>query len=192
MTILQEQAGDGKMAGQADGATDAGAVMFCANHPETETYLRCNKCGKPICLKCAVLTEVGYRCKECIREQQNVFYNAMTYDNWIAFGVAAIITMVAWPIVSYFLRATGFFGWIIASLVGSAAGAALGQIIRSSVGRRRGRYIRHFTMAGIVVGFVLSIVVTSMLFSSIFPFASLQGLLFAFLAIAAAWQFLRW
>ena len=192
MTISQEQADAVQSAGQADGATDAGAVMFCANHPETETYLRCNKCGKPICLKCAVLTEVGYRCKECIREQQNVFYNAMTYDNWIAFGVAAIITMVAWPIVSYFLRATGFFGWIIAAFVGSAAGAALGQIIRSSVGRRRGRYIRHFTMAGIVVGFVLSIVVTSLLFSAIFPFASLQGLLFAVLALTAAWQFLRW
>ncbi len=125
--------------------------MFCANHPETETYLRCNKCGKPICLKCAELTEVGYRCKECIREQQNVFYNALTADNWIAFAVAAGITLVAWPIVAYLLRITGFFGWIIAALVGSGAGAALAQIIRNSVGRRRGRYIRHFTLAGIVV-----------------------------------------
>jgi hypothetical protein len=109
-------------------------VLYCANHPETETYLRCNKCGKPICLKCAVLTEVGYRCKECIREQQNVFYNAMTSDNWIAFAVAAGITLVAWPLVSFLLRATGFFGWIIAALVGSGAGASLAQIIRKSVG----------------------------------------------------------
>ena len=196
MTISQEQNGSEQRLGQtaedAAGGADAPAVMYCANHPETETYLRCNKCGKPICLKCAVLTEVGYRCKECIREQQNVFYNAMTYDNWIAFGVAALITMFAWPIVSYFLRATGFFGWIIAALVGSGAGAALGQIIRSSVGKRRGRYIRHFALGGIVVGFVLSLFLTSMLFSSIFPFASLQGLLFAVLAITAAWQFLRW
>ncbi len=68
-----------------------GEVLYCANHPETETYLRCNKCGKPICLKCAELTEVGYRCKECIREQQNVFYNAMESDNLIAFGVAALL-----------------------------------------------------------------------------------------------------
>ena len=191
MTVSQRQGDTAQTPEQPTG--DAGvAVMYCANHPETETYLRCNKCEKPICLKCAVLTEVGYRCKECIREQQNVFYNAMTYDNWIAFGVAALITMVAWPLVSFFLKATGFFGWIIAALGGSAAGAALGQIIRQSVGKRRGRYIRHFTMAGIVVGFVASLLITSMAFSAIFPFASLQGLLFAFLAIAAAWQFLRW
>ncbi len=165
--------------------------IFCANHPETETYLRCNKCGKPICLKCAELTEVGYRCKECIREQQNVFYNALTADNWIAFAVAAAITLVAWPIVAYLLRITGFFGWIIAALVGSGAGAALAQIIRNSVGRRRGRYIRHFTLAGIVVGLVLSGFIT-MTFAGFAPFFSLQGLLFLVLAMAAAYQTLRW
>ncbi len=164
----------------------AGEPMFCANHPDTETYLRCNKCGKPICLKCAVLTEVGYRCKECIREQQNVFYNAMTRDNWIAFAVAAGITLVAWPIVAWLFRMTGFFGWIIAALIGSGAGASLAQIIRNSVGRRRGRYIRHFTLAGIIVGLLASGLITS--FSSFF---TLGGLLFAILAIAAAYQTLR-
>ena len=165
--------------------------MFCANHPDVETYLRCNKCGKPICLKCAELTEVGYRCKECIREQQNVFYNALTTDNWIAFAVAAGITLVAWPIVAFLLRITGFFGWIIAALVGSGAGAALAQIIRNSVGRRRGRYIRHFTLAGIIVGLVLSGFIT-MTFAGFAPFFSLQGLLFLVLAMAAAYQTLRW
>ena len=172
-------------------AANAGAPMFCTNHPDTETYLRCNKCGKPICLKCAVLTEVGYRCKECIREQQNVFYNAMTSDNWIAFAVAAGITLVAWPLVAWLFLITGFFGWIIAALVGSGAGASLAQIIRRSVGRRRGRYIRHFTLAGIVVGLVLSGLLTSMIFSSFLSFFSLGGLLFVILAMITAFQTLR-
>ena len=48
----------------------------CANHPNRETMLRCNKCEKPICLQCAVLTEVGYRCKECVRGQQALYFNA--------------------------------------------------------------------------------------------------------------------
>lgn len=173
-------------------ATAANApVIYCANHPDTETLLRCNKCGKPICLKCAVLTEVGYRCKECIREQQNVFYTAMTSDNWIAFAVAAGITLVAWPIVAFLFSITGFFGWIIAALVGSGAGAALAQIIRNSVGRRRGRYIRHFTLAGIVVGLVASGLVTSVLFASFMPFFSLGGLIFMALALGTAFQTLR-
>lgn len=174
-----------------DDTADAPHVMYCANHPDTETLLRCNKCGKPICLKCAVLTEVGYRCKECIREQQNVFYNAMTRDNWIAFAVAAIITLVAWPIVAFLFSITGIFGWIIAALIGSGAGAALAQIIRNSVGRRRGRYIRHFTLAGIIVGLVASGLMTSFLFASFMPFFSLGGLIFVALALGAAFQTLR-
>jgi hypothetical protein len=169
----------------------AGEVLYCANHPDTETYLRCNKCNKPICLKCAELTEVGYRCKDCIREQQNVFYNAMTGDNWIAFAVAAVITAIAWPIVVLLLGMVGFFGWIIAALIGSGAGAALAQIIRSSVGRRRGRYIRHFTLVGILVGLLLSIWLTSIFLGGGVLVFSLQGLLFGVLAIAAAYQTLR-
>ncbi len=166
-------------------------VMYCANHPDTETLLRCNKCGKPICLKCAVLTEVGYRCKECIREQQNVFYNAMTSDNWIAFAVAAGITLIAWPIVAFLFSITGIFGWFIAALVGSGAGASLAQIIRNSVGRRRGRFIRHFTLAGIVIGLVASGLITSFLFAGFLPFFSLGGLIFVALALGTAFQTLR-
>ncbi|MBK8049747.1 MAG: hypothetical protein IPK16_23155 [Anaerolineales bacterium] len=170
-----------------------GGVLYCANHPETETYLRCNKCGKPICLKCAELTEVGYRCKECIREQQNVFYNALTTDNWIAFGVAALVTLVAWPIVAFFLRFLGFFfGFIVAALAGGSAGAALAQIIRNSVGRRRGRYIRYFSLAGVIVGMLLSAIVTTLMFDMFFPFASWQALLFVVLALASVYQILKW
>lgn len=171
----------------------AGEVLYCANHPEVETYLRCNKCNKPICLKCAELTEVGYRCKECIREQQNVFYNAMESDNLIAFAVAAGITLVAWPVVVLLLglvsRLFWLIGWIIAAFVGSGAGASLAQIIRRSVGRRRGRYIRHFTLAGIVVGLVLSMFLTNMFLG--FPLITLPALLFGILAVASAYQTLR-
>ena len=108
----------------------AGEVLYCANHPDVETYLRCNKCNKPICLKCAVLTEVGYRCKECIREQQNVFYNAVTGDNAKAFAVAAGITLVAWPIAVLLFGLVGsifwLISWIIAAVVGSGAGRVPG------------------------------------------------------------------
>ncbi len=173
----------------------AGEVLYCANHPDAETYLRCNKCNKPICLKCAELTEVGYRCKECIREQQNVFYNAMTSDNWIAFAVAAGITAVAWPIVVLLLGLVSslfwLLGWIIAGLIGSGAGTSLAQIIRRSVGRRRGRYIRHFTLAGILVGLLLSVWLTSLALGGGVLLFSLQGVLFGVLAIGSAYQMLR-
>ena len=63
-------------------------VLHCKNHPDRETLLRCNKCGEPICLDCAVLTDVGYRCKQCIRAVQDIYYNAKPRDNWIALVVS--------------------------------------------------------------------------------------------------------
>ena len=52
----------------------------CYRHPKIETNLRCNRCGRPICPKCAVRTPVGFRCPECVREQQNKYYTGGTMD----------------------------------------------------------------------------------------------------------------
>jgi hypothetical protein len=59
--------------------------LYCANHPQTPTSLRCNRCEKPICPKCAVKTPIGYRCKECVRGQQKIFDTAQWYDYPLAF-----------------------------------------------------------------------------------------------------------
>ena len=45
-------------------------LTYCEVHPDRETSLRCNKCGRLMCTECAVLTPVGYRCRECVRGQQ--------------------------------------------------------------------------------------------------------------------------
>ena len=167
------------------------AVLYCANHPNTETLLRCNKCGKPICMKCATLTDVGYRCKECIREQQNVYFNAESWDNPIAFVVAFLVTLIATPIISAILGRTFFFGWIIAFVLGPSAGGILSQIIRRAVGRRRGRYMHFIAMAGVVLGMVVGTFVGP-LFGVYGPgIFSLPVLLFAFLAASTAYQILK-
>ncbi len=43
--------------------------LQCANHPSTTTYVRCSKCGKPICTRCMFATPVGYRCADCYNPQ---------------------------------------------------------------------------------------------------------------------------
>jgi uncharacterized membrane-anchored protein YitT (DUF2179 family) len=167
----------------------APATLYCANHPNTETFLRCNRCEKPICLKCAVLTDVGYRCKECIRGVQASYFNAIPTDNLIGFGVALVVTAIASPIAGFILAFVPFFfGIIIAFAIGSGAGGALAQIIRSSVGRRRGRYLRHFTLAGIILGVLIGGVVG--LFFGI-PVFSLTTLAFTILSTITAYQILR-
>lgn len=172
---------------QEETPTDTGTV-YCANHPDVETLLRCNRCGKPICLKCAVLTDVGYRCKECIRGVQAAYFNALPADNFVAFGVAALIAAIAAPIAGLLLRFTGFFGLILALMMGGGAGSALAQIVRASIGRRRGRYVRYFSLGGIILGVLIGMFIG--LFFGIPPF-NLPLLFFTVLAAIAAYQILR-
>lgn len=164
--------------------------LFCANHPTVETLLRCNKCGKPICMKCAVRTDVGFRCRECIRSQQNIYYNAESLDNPIALIVSFIVTLVATPIAGRLLGIFGLLGILLALVVGSGAGGLLAQIIRWAVGRRRGRYMRYFALAGIILGVLAGSVLAAFLGVG-FPLFSPPLLVFAFLAVTTAYQILR-
>jgi hypothetical protein len=107
------------------------AVLRCANHPDRETTLRCNRCEKPICTKCAVLTPVGYRCKECVRGQQSVFETAQPVD----FVVAAVLSAVGAGVCVAVLNILGFWGFFVAPV----AGGALAEVVRMATRRRRGR-----------------------------------------------------
>lgn len=42
-------------------------AMFCYRHPKVETVLRCGRCERPICTKCAILGPAGPRCPECAK-----------------------------------------------------------------------------------------------------------------------------
>lgn len=173
---------------EADPESD---LLYCANHPRRETLLRCNKCGKPICMDCAVQTPVGYRCKECVYEQQNVYYTAATRDNLIAFVVGFIITAIGAPIVGLLIGGLGFFfGLLIAIFIGSGAGSVLAQIIRRAVGGRRGRKLPLFALGGIILGVLLGNLVFALFFGG-FPLLSPPMLLFTALAIGAAYPQLR-
>jgi hypothetical protein len=174
----------------SDGAQEA-EVLHCANHPNVETLLRCNRCGKPICLNCAELTDVGYRCKECIRGVQDIYFNAVPTDNIVAFVVALLVTAVAAPIAGlvFGLIRFGFFSLILAVIIGGTAGGILAQIIRSAIGRRRGRYLRYYALAGIVVGVLLGSILGLLILG--IPTLTLPLIVFAFLAAMAAYQILR-
>ncbi len=132
---------------------DTGEVTYCANHPTTETTLRCNRCGRPVCLKCVQLTDVGYRCKDCIRSQQDSFFNAENTDYIVVAVVSFFLAAIAGPIIGALLGIFGlFFGIIIAVFLGPAVGGVAATIIRRSVGRRRGRYMGIVAVVAIILG----------------------------------------
>ena len=40
----------------------------CYRHPGTATYIRCQRCGRPICGECMISAAVGFQCPECVSE----------------------------------------------------------------------------------------------------------------------------
>lgn len=167
----------------------AGEVLYCANHPDTETSLRCNRCGKPVCVRCVELTEVGYRCKECIREQQNIFFNAVSTDYVVVALVSFVMSAIAAPIIGLLFGVFGlFFGIIIAVFLGPTVGGTASTIIRRSVKRRRGRYMGLVAVVAIILGMVVGILVAA-------PFGVRVNLIplgvFLFLALSTIYATLR-
>lgn len=105
---------------------------YCHYHPNTPTSLRCNKCGKYICIKDARRTPVGYRCKECVREQQDTFFTATPVDYVITAVIALPLAFIAAQIVPRLGFLTIFAGPIV--------GIIISEIVHRATGKRRGRY----------------------------------------------------
>ena len=111
--------------------TEAEATQYCANHPDRPTSLRCNRCEKPICPKCAVPTPTGYRCRECVRGQQKVFETTL----WFDYLTASITAVGLSSIGSYLIPRFGFFTIFVAPI----AGVIIAELVRLIVHRRRSR-----------------------------------------------------
>ncbi len=118
--------------------------LYCANHPQTETMLRCNHCEKLICTKCAVLTDTGYRCKECVRGQQKTFETAEVIDYPIAFIVAAVLSFIG----SLIAPRLSFFVIILAPI----AGTIVAEAVRFSIRKRRAKNLYLTAAAGALIG----------------------------------------
>ena len=127
-------------------------MLYCANHPSRPTNLRCNRCGKPICSKCANPTPVGYRCPECIREQEDVYYSATLVDYVITVLVVFPLSLViGWIATRILASSLGFF----LIFLGAFAGSLIGRVAFRVARRRRGRWLPHLTVACVIIGGLL-------------------------------------
>lgn len=138
--------------------TDTPPTLYCANHPQTETTLRCSRCDKPICARCAVLTPTGYKCKECVRGQQKVFETAEWFDYPVAFVVAVVLSYIG--SLSGLL---GFFTIFIAPI----AGGLIAEAVRLLTRRHRSKNLFLLTAAAVAIGSLPRLLIygAAMLFS---------------------------
>ncbi|WP_169983983.1 rhomboid family intramembrane serine protease [Microbispora sp. H10836] len=73
----------------------AQAVPTCYRHPDRETYVRCQRCERPICPDCMRDAAVGHQCPECVREGNREVRQAQA-----TFGGAAVATpRVTWTLL---------------------------------------------------------------------------------------------
>jgi hypothetical protein len=120
----------------------------CYNHPKRETHLRCNKCERPICSSCAVLTPTGYRCKECIHGQQKVFDTAKWWDYPVGAATSFIISLIG----SIFVGSLGLFSILAAVGIGIVIVAAVRFVLR----KRRSRNMPiTLSISALIGGIVL-------------------------------------
>jgi len=135
---------------------DSTSSLYCYNHPQRETLLRCNRCERPICQSCAVLTPTGYRCKECVRGQQKIFDTARWWDYPLAFVTAGVISYFGSRVANLF----GFFAILIAPV----AGMIIAEAVRFVVRKRRSKPLPVVALIATLVGALL-IPLTTLVFS---------------------------
>jgi hypothetical protein len=122
--------------------------LYCANHPNEETYVRCSKCGKPICARCRVSTPVGFRCFECAQLQVLPTY-AIGTDYYLKAAVAGLVVAGALGLVMGFLPAWEFW-------VALAIGIAVPEAVAIAANQKRGPGLQMVGMACVAFGFIVS------------------------------------
>ena len=145
---------------------EASSPTYCANHPGVETSLRCNKCGKPICAKCAVRTPTGYRCKECVRGQLKVFNTALWYDYVLGSLTAAVLGFLA-SLLASLVSGLSFIGWILIVVGAPTAGMIIAEGVRLVTRKHRSRALFITIAAAVVVG-ALPVIIFNLISFSLF------------------------
>jgi len=100
---------------------------------------------------------VGFRCPECLHEQQAVFYSATSRDYTLAVVVSLVLSAIAGYIMSY-------LGWFFAIFLGPIIGGIIAEAIRRVSQKRRGRWMSWVAVVCIVLGALLPVILGILFF----------------------------
>jgi len=145
--------------------TDITVATYCANHPRIETSLRCNRCEKPICPKCAVKTPTGYRCGECVRGQQKIFETAQWYDYLTGIALAGLLSLITSGLLAFVSGMMGFFFWFIIIAAAPTAGMIIAESVRWITRKRRAKRLFLIVTIGVVLGALPTILIDLFIFN---------------------------
>lgn len=78
----------------ADPTQPGGTVPHCYRHADRETYISCQRCGRPICPDCMRQASVGFQCPECVAEGARSVRPARTYAGGLVPARVGLVSMV--------------------------------------------------------------------------------------------------
>jgi membrane associated rhomboid family serine protease len=83
--------------GPADPADTSTGARFCFRHADRETYISCQRCGRPICPECMKEASVGFHCPVCVAEGAKTVRKPRTMAGGM---VPTKVGAVTWVIVA--------------------------------------------------------------------------------------------
>lgn len=164
-------------------------ATFCYKHPDRETALRCNNCDRHICASCAVHTPTGYKCKECIRERNRNFNQAYSNANWYDFLLGPLVAGVLGYLGALIASRIGFF----ILFLGPFAGIYIARAVQWAVRRRRSKVLPIAAAGAVVVGGLLTQIISLYDFFTTWQIGYLTYLLWPgiFIFLAASTTYMR-
>lgn len=107
----------------AGGGGDAAGVPVCPRHPGRESYVRCQRCGRPTCPECQREAPVGVQCVDCVARASREAPVVRTALGGRARGGRPVVTLalIGSCVVLYVLQVLGggavenalaFFPWL--------------------------------------------------------------------------------
>ncbi|NRQ31581.1 rhomboid family intramembrane serine protease [Nonomuraea sp. NN258] len=77
------------------------AVPTCYRHPDRETWVRCQRCERPICPDCMRDAAVGFQCPECVaegnrtvRQARSPFGGGVVQKTYVTWGLLVVTALV--------------------------------------------------------------------------------------------------
>ncbi len=130
--------------------SDPKNILTCTFHPKVETQLRCNRCNKPICIKCATHTPTGYRCPECIRSQQKIFVTTKWFDQIIAVAITGAISFLG-SLIAINL------GIYLMILIAIGAGYLIVLAVKKAINNRRSPLLKYVMSGSAFLGSLIPV-----------------------------------